>query len=547
MKKFEENTTIILNSFLGMILFIVSLAAFYLPYEIRIIPEVERVLPTVRYICAGLLIIAFFMLYISRLRVFRDNWALWAGVGFVLVLIFSTQMNGGDMESALGTHGLAGVFLVMDIAIFFRVNPKKVILMAFLIFLLVNVVNTWTVFAYCLRDGQGMWETYGMYRNSFYSLVGNYNGGIEYVLPMAICGSAYSMRYGKWLEIFNYAAMLMSLVMAISCDSLTQIIAFAVIMGFMVLGDIAMLSDGFARFLKIVFQPVIFVGLDLAVFVSVILLNRTNWVARLGIDPDFHNRRHVWNMSMDWIAANPIWGNGQESVAVEAGKITGYAHSHSTYLEVAYKTGFVGSVFMILMLAAAVVAIYRSRHSRISYIMTIMLFVLGLASVSETYPMVYVMLCLGLIYYVAKNTNESVDAEKRMKRMKPLSEKTGQESVPADFRPVPPQRPLPQEDPSFRDPAPDMGGQPPYPEAAGYGPDSARPPRRQNAAVPPAQSVSPYEIQENELEHIGHRVQQVQSEDIEDLRENMDETVHIDETVMYRAMDKEESGSEDGN
>ena len=538
MKKLEEVTTNILNSFAGIVLFVVSFAAFYLPYEIRIIPDVARALPVIRYVCAGILVIFFFLLYISTLTVFRENWALWAALGFVLVLIFSTMMQGGDLENALGTYGLAGFFLVMDIAVFFKTNPKKYLLIAFFLLLLINIANTYTVLEYCIRQGTGMWETYGEYRNSFYCLVGNYNGGIEYVMPMAICGSVYAMRYGKWLEILNYAAMLMSLYMAIRCESLTQIIAFAAIMGFMVLGDIAMLSDGFAKFLKIVFQPVIFVGIDLAVFISVIVLGRSNWVQSLGIDPDFHNRRHIWNMAMEWIKANPIWGNGQETVAAEAQKITGYAHSHCTYLEIAYKAGFVGTVFMILMLAAAVVAIYRNRHGRVSYILTIMLFLFGLAAVAETYPMVYVMLCLGLIYYAAKNTNETDKAKDRVKRVRDRSmDEPGYRDDrymdEPEYRHSQYQEELPKYDePGFKDDPRWIEPQKSY-----------RKTKRTATGKKVTQTPPPsaYEIQEDLLEQVGQRVQEVQTADEEEIAENLDNTVHIEETI-FQTRDSSDPG-----
>ena len=420
MKELNKIMISILNSFFGIVLFIVSFAAFYLPYELRIIPSVAGVLMPVRMACGGLVAICFLLLYISNLRVFRDNWVLWAGAGFILVLIFSTKMNGGDMEGALGTYGLCGFFLILDVAVFFKVNPKRYMLIAFFMLFAVNMANTYTVYEYCLVRGTGMWEEYGLYTNWFYSLVGNYNGGIEYVLPMAICGSAFAHRYGIWLEIFNYIAMIISLVTAVSCESVTQVTAFAIIIGLMIVADIAIASKAFARILKLVFQPAILVGIDFAVFVLVVVINKSNWVARLGIDPDFHNRRHIWNMSMEWISANPIWGNGHETIAAEAEKITGYAHSHCTYLEVAYKTGFVGTVFMILMLAAAIVSIYKSRHSRLSFILSGMLFVLGLSSVAETYPVVYLMLCFGFIYYISNNTNISENIKNRAKKLKPV-------------------------------------------------------------------------------------------------------------------------------
>ena len=188
---------------------------------------------------------------------------------------------------------------------------------------------------------------------------------------------------------------------------------------FMLIGNGAMIFKKFASLLRVIFQPVIAAAADIVIFVLVVLLNRTNWVEKIGLDPDFHNRRHIWNMAIEWIGKNPIWGSGQETVYEESLKITGYAHSHSTYLEIAYKTGFVGSVFIVLMLAAVIVAIYRNRHDSISYILSVMLFVFGLAGIVESYPMVYVMLCMGLMYYIAKNTNETEDAENRIMMVSP--------------------------------------------------------------------------------------------------------------------------------
>ena len=493
----EKNTNRIVNSFAGIVLFVVSMAAFYMPYEWRILPVIQQYLTPVRYVCAGLLLIAFFLLYASSLSVFRRNWALFAAAGFTAVLVFSSIMHQGDVEGALGTYGLAGIFLLLNISVFFKVNPKKYLLIAFFLLFAVNIVNTYTVFHYW---GIGMWEEYGLYRNVFYSLVGNYNGGIEFVMPMAICGCAYASRYGKWMELCNYAAMGMSLVMAVKCDSLTQIIAFSAILAFMILGDLGLLFQRFARILRLVFQPVILMALDLAVFVSVILINQTNWVARLGIDPDFHNRRHVWNMAMEWIQANPIWGNGQETVAVEASKITGYAHSHSTYLEIAYKTGFVGSVFMLLMLAAVIVAIYRNRHSMTAYILSVLLFVMGMAAVAETYPMVYVMLCLGLIYYIAKTTNEQDSGPEKVRKVKTAA--------------VPERGAAADRDREFT-------GNTEY--------------RQEKKPVSASAPVQTSDVLEEELDSIGRKVREVQSSDSmqeTEGQEDLDQTVHIDETVL---------------
>ena len=381
-----------------MILFIISLAAFYLPYEISIIPSVIRILPYFRYICGGLMIIYFFLLYAGSLRVFRDNWYLWASAAFIAVLIYSTYINQADMESALGNKGIAAFFLVLIVAVFFKVDAKTFLLTGFFLLLLVNIANTYTVFAY---EDVGMWYEWETWKDVHYSLVGNYNRGVEYVLPMAVCGSAYAMRYGKWLEFLNYPAMIMSIIMAWKCDSQTQIIVFAVILAAMIIGDIAMASKVFAKILRI-FNPVIMVGLDAAIFIAVVLLNKTNWVEKIGLDPEFHGRRHIWNMALEWIHEKPVWGSGLETVYVKSSKIVGYAHCHSWFLDVAYMTGIVGSLCVIGMLVAVVIAIWRQKHDRLAYILSMMAFALCLTNLFETYTVTFFVFTLALIYYAAK-------------------------------------------------------------------------------------------------------------------------------------------------
>ncbi|MBR6350187.1 MAG: hypothetical protein IKR67_06540 [Lachnospiraceae bacterium] len=408
----ERGMRKILNSVFGIILFMVSLIAFYLPYEIEIIPEVISVLPWVRYICGGLLIIAFFILYCSSLTVFRNNWYLMAAILFLGVLCYSTYLNGADMTGFLGKKALTALFFIIDIAVFFRTNMKRYLLMAFFWFLLVNIANTFTVFYYW---GEGLWETWQSYRSPLYSLVGNYNGGVEFVLPMAICGSAWAHRYGKWLDIINYLAMIMSMLMALKCDSLTQQLVYGLIIVFMLLGNIAMLSKGFTKFLQIL-HPILMVCINFAAFVLFVVLNKASWLEKIGIDANFHNRRHVWDMAIEWIKARPLLGSGLETVDMKASKIVGYAHCHCWYLEIPYMTGIAGSVAALLMIIAVIVSIMRLKHGRLTYILSVMLFVFGLSLLMESYGVPYFIVALGLIYYIAKNGSEDGARKKVVRR-----------------------------------------------------------------------------------------------------------------------------------
>ena len=412
MKAVENTINKILNSALGVVIFILTMVSFYLPYEVEICPQVLMVLPYFRYATGILILIAFFVLYISRTRVFRDNWYLLAACLFIGVLIWSTFRNYGDTQGVLGKYGLTSIFAILNMAVFLRVNPKRYLLIAFFWYLILNIANTYCLFHFW---GVGLWEEWGVYRSELITLVGNYNGGVEFVLPMAVCGSAYAHRYGKWLEFVNYAAMIMSLAYALKCDSLTQIYVFATIMAFMVLGDICMISKGIAKVVRWILNPMVLIGSNALVYVTVIWLGRTQLFANLGIDTDFHGRRHIWDMAIDLIHQKPLLGHGLEDVNTVASKIYGYAHSHSFFLHAHYMTGIVGTLLIVAMLVIVTISWFRVKNDRLAYVMSFMAGCLCLTNLFEMYTVPFFVYTLGIIYYIGK-TDKPDEGKRRISR-----------------------------------------------------------------------------------------------------------------------------------
>lgn len=399
----EKTVRKILKGFPGVVIFFFSLISLYLPYEAEICPYILKYLPYSRYIAGGLLIIAFFTLYCSRLRLFRDNWYLLAVCIFIIILIYSTYINDADLKSALGSKGVTAIFAIMNMAIFLRVAPKRTLLIAFFWYLAINIANTYCIFRFW---GVGLWEVWGVSRNELISIVGNYNGGVEFVLPMALCGSAYAHRYGKWMDYLNYAAMLMSLAMAFKCDSWTQIIVYALAIGFMIVGNIAMIAKGAAHVIRLIFNPILMVGANAAVYIVVIWMGNAEWVTKFGIDQSFHGRRHIWDMAISYIYEKPIWGNGLETVNRVASKITGYAHSHSFFLHMTYVTGIIGTAAIIALLAVTVIVWFRVKNDRVAYMMSFMTFLLCLTNLFEMYTIPFFLYTLGMIYYIGKTSDE---------------------------------------------------------------------------------------------------------------------------------------------
>ena len=405
----------ILNGFLGVVIFIVSMAAFYLPYEVEIIPFVVKILPAVRYVFGALLIVSFFVLYCSRFTVFRENWYFWAACLFMGALIYSTYINNADMSAVLGKSGLVAIFAVMNMAVFLKVNPKRTLLIAFFWYLLINIANTYCLFHFW---GVGLWEEWGVYRSELISLVGNYNGGVEFVLPMAVCGSAYAHRYGKWLEYVNYAGLVMSMFMAVKCDSLTQIAVFGVLIGFMIVGDIAMIAGGVAKVIRWIFNPILLVGVNLAAYIGIIWLGNAGWLTKLNIDPDFHGRRHIWDMAIALIKEKPIWGHGLEDVNTVASKIYGYAHAHSFFLHAQYMSGIVGIVGIVAMIVIVIISWFRVKNNRLAYVMSFTMCALCLTNLFEMYTVPFFVFTLGIIYYIGKtNVDEPEKKQRRRRRL----------------------------------------------------------------------------------------------------------------------------------
>ena len=411
MNTFEKNIRRILNGPFGVILFFVSAVAFYLPYELEIIPEVEKIRPYVCYICGALVLVFFFLLYCPSLRIFRDNWYFWVAAVWIGLFIYTTSVHDGVMSDILGYRGLSMIFYLMNIAIFFKVNQKRYLLITFFIFLAFSVANIYTVFAY---EGVGMWVEYGKYKSEIYSLVGNYNGGVEVVLPMAICGSAWAHQYGKWLDIINYPAMAANVAMAFKCYSETQKIVYILIIIFMIIGTVAMFSKGFAKAVAAIFNGAVSAGIAIAIYIVIVWMDITGLVSKIGIDPGFHGRRHIWDMAIDWIKQSPYIGWGMESVDVRAVKTVGYAHCHSYFLDVTYQTGFIGTAIVLAMIVITVISIFRAKNKSLAFMLSGLMFCFCVPNIFECYSTPLFMLGFGLIYYIAKNSR---DISSRIKKL----------------------------------------------------------------------------------------------------------------------------------
>lgn len=413
----ENFMTSLLNSLFGVIIFVLSLLAFNMPYEFAIVPKVAALLPIFQRGCGALLIICFVLLYGSRLRVFRDNWYLLALAGFLAVLIYSTVINQVDLPGALSDSGLFALANGLLFAVFLKVNPRRYLLILFFVYFLINIANTYTVFA---TAGRGMWHDWQGYMDPTYSLVGNYNLGIMYVMPMAIAGTVWASKYGRWLQILNYIAIIMSMVMAWKCSSDTQLIIYGLMIVVLFLNDIMHAFKGLYMVLRI-FNSAVFIAIDLVLFYLVVMANKAAFIAKIGYEGDFHGRYNIWEVSKSWILQKPIFGNGVETLDYTASKWMPYTdagHSHCFFLEVPYKTGIVGTVIFAIMLVLVIIAIFRARNIHVKWLLSAMLGLTYLAGIVESYPVVFMITVLSLCYYIAhSDRDEAIEAEQFKQRI----------------------------------------------------------------------------------------------------------------------------------
>ncbi|MCF0142931.1 MAG: O-antigen ligase family protein [Parasporobacterium sp.] len=399
MDKFHHVIVKILDSIFGIVLCLVSAFVFYVPYEIEIIPKWHNIFEIARPICLILLVIFFFLLYISGKDFFKNNIALFIGLAFLGYLIYRTWQTGGDMTEAMTTEGFYGIPLMLVFAIFIKTNPRKYLVLLFFLYAAVCAANIYTVFKY---DGIGMWEVYEEYRNTVFSLVGNYNVGIRYFMPMVFCGAAYSYLYSWWLQPINYIMIIANIVMAFKANSDTQIYVFIASMAVIIVTDIIKAAPKSYKFFRI-FNGVTLAVLNLLIFAFVVPFNRL-WLGTIGPATDFHNRLYIWDGTMEMIKANPITGYGLEEVVTFASKFPGHnpAHCHCFYLELPYCTGLIGVVLFLALVVITLIAVMKAKKPGIRFLMGGLLFCVFLASIFESYLFSYCVMMLVMAYYISK-------------------------------------------------------------------------------------------------------------------------------------------------
>lgn len=406
---FNKFINTLLNSLFGVILFVVSVLVFHMPYEIAIIPRVAGLLPILQNACGAILIICFLLLYISKPHYFKDIWFLILAAAFLAVLIYSTSINQVDMQGAMSDSGLFALFNILILAIFIKVNPKRYLFIFYIIYLVVSIANTYTVFS---TAGVGMWHDWQTYLDPTYSLVGNFNLGIMFAMPMLIAGTVWSSKYGRWLKPINYLVGMSLIAMAIKCSSDTQLIVYGLTILIMILNDLMHAAKGLYKILRI-FNAAVLFAIDFIIFFVTVVLNRMDFFAKIGYDGDFHGRRNIWNIAKSWIVEKPVFGNGVETLDYTASKWMPYTdagHAHCFFLEVPYQTGLVGSVIFLAMVVVAIIAILRAKNIHIKWLTGSLMAVTFMAGIVESYPMVFMIIVIALCYYIAvKDRDEAAE------------------------------------------------------------------------------------------------------------------------------------------
>lgn len=157
------------------------------------------------------------------------------------------------------------------------------------------------------------------------------------------------------------------------------------------------------NFVWIIFLCNIFVLF--AKYISVIAWLITSVLKR---NLSFSGRVTIWNHAYEWILKSPVFGWGYEKTDVIITKLGGnpnFLSCHNYFLNVVYKQGIIGLVFLFLVIGIVVKKMYKFRENGTSQIISIAILVMLIDGIFEALgwsePFFWLLL-VGLYYDLPK-------------------------------------------------------------------------------------------------------------------------------------------------
>lgn len=302
---------------------------------------------------------------------------------YLLVLIISTIYNSGDFNYLFSlVLGILTLCLITDYGLR---NHTDYFLKAFELMLSILVyMNFLTI----VLNPDGLYIA----ADTLYSenwLLGYRNSLILYVFPALLCSVINSYRKTDKLLPRTKFLFVISTISTILSGSSTLLVGLFLMFIFMFFKRYFInkrflnTKTYLVNYLVMFFGIIIFRVQNIFSFVIVNILKR---------DLTFTGRIYIWDYVIEFIKEKPILGYGVESTIKRYAKTKYWKsfHAHNIFLEVLYKTGFIGFIIFIKIISLSSKELYKTTNNLISKYISWALFTFMILLLMEAYSFIYI-------------------------------------------------------------------------------------------------------------------------------------------------------------
>jgi len=396
----------ILNSWFGVMLVVIALFFIQTPYFFSVFPAIIAAKNYVRLAVFLVLMICVVLLHADFRSVLREELLLWGCVIWGVVLCISMWINDKGVDYVIKDLILPSLVAILVISVFSHINAKRFLLVLFIYFLIINTINNASVMFF---NNTGIWlGPYGE-MSPEYVFFSHVNGGITCGINSILFGCLYSKSYNKNWDFVNIVNIMYSLFTAIIIDCKVQIITYIAAGVALGLSYFTVKKNWFMRVLRWVNLKTIMI-FNVLVFLAVVVLGNTGWIEVLGMDPNMHSRRQLWDVILGSCLEQPILGHGFISWfnAVNAyGTLKTFWHQHSIYLQILYETGLIGAAIFTFIFVVSIRSLNKSQNINIRFIAGILVGIFFLSMVVDICERSQIFLLLAVCYYFPKYLKRS--------------------------------------------------------------------------------------------------------------------------------------------
>ena len=378
-----EKKLILRNDSILFIIFL--LIPHFKPPMFNDIPVLDIIFNAFRVVSAFTII----LLLIRLLGYENDANKKWSKILFALgcyyvALFIGTLLNGISINSYI-LRVASQVSILLICYYYSLLNPQNLTSALFFISELFTYSNLITIFLH--PDG--------LYRSELYVdnwLLGYRNSFFQYFLGFIVVAMLYGLYKGRWIRpVILLVSILYTL---IRVNSVTSIIS----MGIFLACVIGVLVDKGRLINSLTLGVICIVS-----YILIVLFRNINAIYFI-IDGIFNKsstllgRMNLWDRIYKLISVKPILGWGcmdSQSVSYLLGR--GWAtHAHNLILQCLLESGIVGTLFFVVFIVLIFSYLYKYKNTPAGMILTIGVFTLMIAQLTEVYNREVVFIVYGL-------------------------------------------------------------------------------------------------------------------------------------------------------